>query len=76
MVEQGRFCPSARKPEAETAAEEKAFCLFGLPLAGIRRSRTKTKISVLGMIGIRMTPTRFRLRLFGFLPLLKVVRKN
>ena len=68
MVEQGRFCPSARKPEAETAA--------GLPLAGIRRSRTKTKISVLGMIGIRMTPTRFRLRLFGFLPLLKVVRKN
>lgn len=64
------------KPKLPPPAEEKAFCLFGLPLAGIRRSRTKTKISVLGMIGIRMTPTRFRLRLFGFLPLLKVVRKN
>ena len=64
------------KPKLPPPAEEKAFCLFGLPLAGIRRSRTKTKISVLGMIGIRITPTRFRLRLFGFLPLLKVVRKN
>lgn len=78
MVEQGRFCPSARKPEAETAAAGRRKGFLSVRAAAGRNPpfADKTKISVLGMIGIRITPTRFRLRLFGFLPLLKVVRKN
>ncbi len=59
-----------------TPTEQKIFSLFTLPLIKIRHSAGKKKISVLGIIKIKIAPSMFRLRLLGFLTLIKIVRKN